>query len=290
MERIFILISLLISSTAFAVGYSHTGMSPTANNQNVRSNSNTNDRYNNLDRRSNSMSSPSFYGAENNQLGESEHYSRMTGGSSAPATLDWQQQAGNPTTDWERSQSGAPGYYMERATGGSSELNRYPHQNQHPQRTVPPNSNINNTNMDNLRPDVERTAPAADMNATDANEIERSTGSSADRNDDTGRFKNSGATEQTAVGTTATGAAAMTAEDTNRAENPTELVQRIRREITADDALSVNAHNVKIISQSGQIYLKGPVNNMTEKSKVEAIAKRMAGNTNVVNQTYVQKK
>jgi osmotically-inducible protein OsmY len=47
---------------------------------------------------------------------------------------------------------------------------------------------------------------------------------------------------------------------------------------------------VKVINQNGQIYLKGPVANSTERTKVEDIAKRFAGNMTVVNQTYVEKK
>jgi osmotically-inducible protein OsmY len=83
---------------------------------------------------------------------------------------------------------------------------------------------------------------------------------------------------------------ALTAQDTGKTQNETETIRKIRSEIVNDSALSMQAHNVKIINQEGQIYLKGPVENASEKSKVEEIAKRTAGNMNVVNQTYVETK
>ncbi len=279
MKRLLIFTSLLISSAAFAVGSAHPGMDPSAQirNEDVRYGTNSNDRYNNLDHRSNSMSSPSFYGAENNHLGEPEYYSRMTGGSSSPSTIEWQQQAGNPTTDWERSQSGAPGYYdTNRATGGTTEMNRYPPQNRY-NRAAPPSDAAH---MENLRNDVERAPATAPM------EEHRATGGSTDHAADHAMD----ADHSAAPAATGTGTAAMTAQDTKRTEPATDLVQKIRSEITSQSDLSMNAHNVKIINQNGQIYLKGPVNNMTEKARVEELAKHVAGNTNVVNQTYVQKK
>jgi hyperosmotically inducible protein len=81
--------------------------------------------------------------------------------------------------------------------------------------------------------------------------------------------------------------AAPTAQQTARTQKETQLLQKIRREITANRDLSLNAHNVKIISQSGQIFLRGPVDNANEKMKVEEIAKRLAGNTTVINQITI---
>jgi osmotically-inducible protein OsmY len=80
----------------------------------------------------------------------------------------------------------------------------------------------------------------------------------------------------------------MTAQDTARNQNETQLVQQIRSEIATNKNLSTNAHNVKIISQNGQIYLKGPVADANEKEKVAEIAKRVAGNTTVINQTTIE--
>jgi len=256
MKTTWILTSFFISSVSLAVSTNATTMdSETVESNTVRYGSNSNDRFNNLDNRSNSMSSPSHYGAEQRVLGEPENTSRMTGGSSGdPANYDWEREAGNPTTDWESGRAMSPSD-ANRATGSST----------YHEKSV--DRTPSNT-MDRNR--------AADMDAN--TNMNRSTGGSSD----------------TAAGAAAAGSAAntgMTAQDTaTRTQSETELVRRIRSEITSSSDLSIRAHNVKIINQNGQIYLKGPVANTMEKSKVEEIAKRMAGNTNVVNQTYVEKK
>ncbi|MEZ0392976.1 MAG: BON domain-containing protein [Pseudobdellovibrionaceae bacterium] len=121
-----------------------------------------------------------------------------------------------------------------------------------------------------------------DANEIDANEA-RVSGSATEK------------TSPSAEGTgTAAGAAAagagMTAQDTATTKTESETVRKIRSDITGDKSLSMAAHNVKIINQNGQIFLKGPVANSNEKAKVEEIAKRTAGATTVVNQTYVETK
>lgn len=59
---------------------------------------------------------------------------------------------------------------------------------------------------------------------------------------------------------------------------------QIRKEIIANKALSVNAHNVKIITQNGRVTLRGPVNNAEEKRLINEIANRSAHSGNVDNQ------
>lgn len=61
-----------------------------------------------------------------------------------------------------------------------------------------------------------------------------------------------------------------------------ELTRKIRRSIMADKSLSVNAHNIKIISQDGVVTLKGPVNSVDEKKTLVEKAVAVAGNTNKV--------
>jgi len=74
-------------------------------------------------------------------------------------------------------------------------------------------------------------------------------------------------------------------------ENPTdrELTRSIRRAITKDKALSSYAHNVKIITQAGQVTLKGPVRTEEEMRVVEAKATEVAGAGRVTNQMSVAK-
>jgi osmotically-inducible protein OsmY len=65
------------------------------------------------------------------------------------------------------------------------------------------------------------------------------------------------------------------------------LTQQIRKVVVADDALSMNAHNVKIISANGVVTLRGPVDSPAEKAKIEAAAAQAAGPKNVRNELEV---
>lgn len=65
------------------------------------------------------------------------------------------------------------------------------------------------------------------------------------------------------------------------------LTQQIRKVVVGDDALSMNAHNVKIISANGVVTLRGPVDSPQEKAKIEAAAAKAAGAQNVRNQLEV---
>jgi len=69
----------------------------------------------------------------------------------------------------------------------------------------------------------------------------------------------------------------------DQAENQADLQisANIRKEILADDSLSSNAHNVKIITSGGIVTLRGPVKNQQEKATVEAKAKQVPGVTKV---------
>ena len=66
-----------------------------------------------------------------------------------------------------------------------------------------------------------------------------------------------------------------------------ELTQKIRKAVVADDGLSMNAHNVKIIAANGVVVLRGPVESPEEKAKIEATAVKIAGVKNVRNQLEV---
>lgn len=78
-----------------------------------------------------------------------------------------------------------------------------------------------------------------------------------------------------------------TAENQGQTERDTELTRTIRQRIVKDDSLSIQAHNIKIISEQGRIVLRGPVNSAAEKAKVEKIAKSVAGKMAVTNETVI---
>ena len=57
-----------------------------------------------------------------------------------------------------------------------------------------------------------------------------------------------------------------------------------------DKSLSAYAHNVKIITQDGNVVLKGPVRSVEEKKAVEAKAIAIAGEDRVSSQVQVAPK
>lgn len=67
-----------------------------------------------------------------------------------------------------------------------------------------------------------------------------------------------------------------------------ERMQKIRKSLMEDKNLSTYAHNVKVISQNGQVTLKGPVRSEEEKKSVEEKARDVAGDGNVTNQLTIK--
>jgi osmotically-inducible protein OsmY len=65
------------------------------------------------------------------------------------------------------------------------------------------------------------------------------------------------------------------------------ITQEIRKAIVADDSLSTNARNVKIITADGIVTLRGPVNTPEEKARITAAAQRIAGVKQVQNQLEI---
>jgi hypothetical protein len=75
----------------------------------------------------------------------------------------------------------------------------------------------------------------------------------------------------------------MTPGDQSGSEADMALTQKIRKQVVADDSLSLLAHNVKIISVNGVVTLRGPVKNQAEKQQIAATAERFAGAGKVRN-------
>lgn len=75
----------------------------------------------------------------------------------------------------------------------------------------------------------------------------------------------------------------------NQSNDPADLklAAAIRKMVVDDGSLSANAKNVKIITVSGVVTLRGPVENETEKATIEKHAK-MAGASSVVNQLEIK--
>ena len=67
-----------------------------------------------------------------------------------------------------------------------------------------------------------------------------------------------------------------------------DITQQIRQAIMKDKSLSTYAHNVKVITQHGQVTLKGPVRSEDEKKAIEAKAAEVAGENKVSSELNVK--
>jgi osmotically-inducible protein OsmY len=76
----------------------------------------------------------------------------------------------------------------------------------------------------------------------------------------------------------------LTPLDQGSSKNDMEITAQIRKDIIAEDDMSLNAKNIKIITLNGLVTLRGPVNSSKEKSKITEIAQRLVGQHNLSNQ------
>lgn len=90
----------------------------------------------------------------------------------------------------------------------------------------------------------------------------------------------------TAVNTRDRDGAHKTSLDQNENQADINITAGIRKKVVAEK-MSVEAHNVKIITQDGNVTLRGPVKTDDEKQKIEAIAKDVAGADKVDSQLEV---
>lgn len=77
--------------------------------------------------------------------------------------------------------------------------------------------------------------------------------------------------------------------DQNENQKDIDITASIRKRVVAED-LSVEAQNVKIITQDGKVTLRGPVATDEEKQKIEDIARDVAGADMVDNMLEVSGK
>jgi osmotically-inducible protein OsmY len=82
--------------------------------------------------------------------------------------------------------------------------------------------------------------------------------------------------------------AAVTADQQKNDHNDRYLTQQIRKAVMADKTLSTYAHNVKVVSQNGNVTLKGPVRSEDERKTVLAKAEQIAGAGNVTDQLSIK--
>jgi hyperosmotically inducible periplasmic protein len=81
--------------------------------------------------------------------------------------------------------------------------------------------------------------------------------------------------------------ATVTPEEQGGEAGDSEITAAVRRAIVKDDSLSLNAHNVKIITRDGTVTLRGPVESTTERTKIAQLAEKTAGVKRVDNQLEI---
>ena len=81
--------------------------------------------------------------------------------------------------------------------------------------------------------------------------------------------------------------ATKTAGDQSESKADRTISQNIRQAIVADDSVSTNGKNVKIVTVDGTVTLRGPVKTEQEKTNISAKAQQVAGVKRVDNQLEV---
>jgi hyperosmotically inducible periplasmic protein len=81
-----------------------------------------------------------------------------------------------------------------------------------------------------------------------------------------------------------------TADQQNQNRPDREITRDIRRSITNDKGLSTDARNIKIITQNGNVTLRGPVRSEEEKRSIEAKANEVAGANHVKSEIEIAAK
>lgn len=77
--------------------------------------------------------------------------------------------------------------------------------------------------------------------------------------------------------------------DQNENKSDINITAAIRKQVV-DTEMSVDAQNVKIITQNGRVTLRGPVETEQEKQRIDDMAKSVAGADKVDNQLEVTNK
>ena len=83
------------------------------------------------------------------------------------------------------------------------------------------------------------------------------------------------------------GATGISADQQSNAKSDIDITQKIRRSITSEKGISTYGQNIKILTQSGAVVLKGPVRSAEEKTLIESKAGVVAGKENVKSELQV---
>src|SRR5215469_3033279 len=73
----------------------------------------------------------------------------------------------------------------------------------------------------------------------------------------------------------------QTSGDQSNSSADLKITQAIRQVLMKDSELSTSAKNIKIITDNGQVTLRGPVKNAQEKAKIDHLARSAAGGAKI---------
>ena len=93
--------------------------------------------------------------------------------------------------------------------------------------------------------------------------------------------------DDTGVNVRDRGNGTLTPEEQGGEAADVKITAAIRRAIVKDDSLSLNAHNVKIITRDGLVTLRGPVKSAAERTKIAHLAEKTAGVKRVDDQLEI---
>jgi hyperosmotically inducible periplasmic protein len=80
----------------------------------------------------------------------------------------------------------------------------------------------------------------------------------------------------------------QTSGDQSNSSADLKITQAIRQALMKDSELSTTAKNIKIITDNGQVTLRGPVKNAQEKAKIDQLARSTAGGAKIDDQLDVK--
>ena len=80
-----------------------------------------------------------------------------------------------------------------------------------------------------------------------------------------------------------------TADQQKENRSDRDITQQIRQSIMKDKSLSSYAHNIKIVTQNGQVTLKGPVRSEDEKQAIETKAAEVAGHDKITSELNIKR-
>ncbi len=80
----------------------------------------------------------------------------------------------------------------------------------------------------------------------------------------------------------------LTPDDQKGDKKDLKITTKIRKALVNDKSLSINAHNIKIITSNRVVTLRGPVESAAESMKIEKIAKHTRGVLRIDNQLEIK--